>query len=249
MSSSAAYIETPAATMGSAFPKLPDPSLGTPNLFVLNDLLQYMCKCAQTHKSPISKKMNLLYVTIDDTLYAHYAGGEAYPNDNYPFPDKPADVPDYTGAINANARAAIKTTHDMAQTRRNDVINMNTALIDAFLDLIPWRLSNLTSRSAWKTPTWCSARCSLGSSPSMGARLLKIMPPIATQWPSISTPRKGLSSLLRAYFAAPPLRILLNIPSLMTTSLTSGSASSIAPASLPKNTRHGSRVAMTPQTR
>jgi hypothetical protein len=82
--------------MRSAFPKPPDPSLGTPNLFVLNDLLQYMCKCVQTHKSPISKKMNLLYVAIDDTLYAHYAGSEAYPDADYPFPDKPDDVPDYT---------------------------------------------------------------------------------------------------------------------------------------------------------
>ena len=46
-------------------------------------------------------------------------------------------MPNYTGAINANARAAIKTTHAMAQKRCNDVINMNTALSDAFLDLIP----------------------------------------------------------------------------------------------------------------
>jgi hypothetical protein len=137
MSSSATYIETPAATMCSAFPKLPDPSLGTPNLFVLNDLLQYMCKCAQTHKLPISKKMILLYVAIDDTLYAHYAGGEAYPDDNYPFPNEFADVPDYTGAVDANACAAIKTTHTMAQKRCKDVINMNTVLIVAFLDLIP----------------------------------------------------------------------------------------------------------------
>ncbi len=81
--------------------------------------------------------MNLLYVAIDDTLYAHYAGGEVHPDDDYPFPDEPADVPDYTGAINVNAHAAIKTTHAMAQKRHNDVINMNTALIDAFLDLIP----------------------------------------------------------------------------------------------------------------
>ena len=73
--------------------------------------------------------MNLLYVAINDTLYAHYAGGEAYPDTNYSFPDKPDNVPDHTGAIDANARAAIKTTHAMAQKRRNDVINMNTALI------------------------------------------------------------------------------------------------------------------------
>ena len=137
MSSSSAYLETPAATMRLAFPKPPDPSLGTPTLFVLNDLLQYMCKCAQTHKSPISKKMNLLYVAIDPTLYAHYAGGEAYPIADYPFPPEPTDVPDYTGATDANTRLNIKTTHAMAVKRRNDVINMNTALIDAFLDLIP----------------------------------------------------------------------------------------------------------------
>jgi hypothetical protein len=81
--------------------------------------------------------MNLLYVAIVDTLYAHYAGGEAYPDADYPFPNEPGDVPVYTGAIDANARAAIKTTHAMAEKRRNDLINMNTALIDAFLDLIP----------------------------------------------------------------------------------------------------------------
>ena len=45
-------------------------------------------------------------------------------------------MPDYSGAVDSNARAAIKTTHAMAQKRCNDVINMNTTLINAFLDLI-----------------------------------------------------------------------------------------------------------------
>jgi len=89
------------------------------------------------HKSPISKKTNLLYVAIDNTLYAHYAGVEAYPAGDNPFPPEPDDVPDYTGAVDANARAAIKTTHGLAQKRCNDVVNMNMVLIDAFLDLIP----------------------------------------------------------------------------------------------------------------
>ena len=123
--------------MRLAFPKPPDPSLGTPILFVLNDLLQYMCKCAQMHKSPFSKKMNFLYVAIHPTLYTHYAGGEAYPINDYPFPPEVNDVPDYTGAIDSNDRVAIKTTHTMALKKQNNVINMNTALIDAFLDLIP----------------------------------------------------------------------------------------------------------------
>ena len=83
------------------------------------------------------QKRNLLYVAIDPTLYAYYASGEAYPVNDYPFPPKVDDVPDYTGTVDSNERAAIKTTHAMAYKRQNDVINMNTALIDAFLDLIP----------------------------------------------------------------------------------------------------------------
>jgi hypothetical protein len=77
--SSTSYAETSAATMRAAFPAPPEATLGTPTLFVLNDLLQYMCKCTQTHKSTISKKMNLLYAVVNPDLYKHYAGNEAYP--------------------------------------------------------------------------------------------------------------------------------------------------------------------------
>jgi hypothetical protein len=122
--------------MRLAFPTPPKLSLGTPNLFVLNDLLQYLCKCAQTHKSPISKKMSLLYVAINPTLHGHYSGGEAYPNADYSFPLKAADVPNYSGYTSTNNCANIKVTYGMVLNQRNDVINMNSALIDAFLDLI-----------------------------------------------------------------------------------------------------------------
>ena len=43
----------------------PPQTLCTPNLFVLNDLLQYMRECAQTHTSTIFKKMNLFYIAIE----------------------------------------------------------------------------------------------------------------------------------------------------------------------------------------
>jgi hypothetical protein len=137
MASSSSYAEIPAATMRLAFPTPPKLSLGTPNLFVLNDLLQYLCKCAQTHKSPISKKMNLLYVAIDPTLYGHYSGGKAYPDADYPFPPKVTDVPNYSGCTNTNNRTNVKVTHGMALKRCKDIINMNSALIYAFLDLVP----------------------------------------------------------------------------------------------------------------
>jgi hypothetical protein len=66
--SSTSYTETPAATMQTAFPAPPEATLGTPTLCVLNNLLHYMCKCAQMHKSTISKKMNLLYVAVNPNL-------------------------------------------------------------------------------------------------------------------------------------------------------------------------------------
>jgi hypothetical protein len=123
--------------MHLAFPTPPKSSLGTPNLFVLNDLLQYLCKCAQTNKSPISKKMNLLYLAIDPTFYGHYSGGEAYPIADYPFPTQVADVPNYSGCTDTNNCTNVKVTHSMALKQRNDVINMNSTLIDAFLNLVP----------------------------------------------------------------------------------------------------------------
>jgi hypothetical protein len=137
MASSSSYADSPAATMRLAFPTPLKLSLGTPNLFVLNNLLQYFCKCAQTHKSPISKKMNLLYVAIDPTLYGHYSDGKAYPNADYPFPLEVADVPNYSGCTDANDCTNIKVTHGMALKQRNNIINMNSALNNAFLDLIP----------------------------------------------------------------------------------------------------------------
>jgi hypothetical protein len=95
-----AYTETSRATMHAGFPIPPEPTLGAPNLFILNNLLQYICKCAQMHKSTISKKMNLLYVAVDPSLYTHYSAGKAYPQDMYPFPDNVDEVPNFTARIN-----------------------------------------------------------------------------------------------------------------------------------------------------
>jgi hypothetical protein len=135
--SSTSYAETSAATMQAAFPAPPEATLGTPTHFVLNNLLQYMCKCNQTRKSTISKKMNLLYVAVNHDLYKHYAGNEAYPVDCYPFPADVPDVPNYAGSIDSNNCTARKYTHRMALKKHNEVVSMNAVLIDAFLDWIP----------------------------------------------------------------------------------------------------------------
>jgi hypothetical protein len=137
MASSLSYEETPAASMHLAFPTPPEPSLGTPNLFVLNNPLQYLCKCAQTGKSTISKKINLLYVAMDPPKNGHYFGSKAYPNVDYQFPPEVIDVPNYSGCTITNNCANVKVTHGVALKGRNNVINMTSALINAFLNLVP----------------------------------------------------------------------------------------------------------------
>ena len=88
--------------MRTGFPTPPEPTIGAPNLFILNDLLRYICKCAHTHKSTISKKMNLLYVAVDPGLYTFYSAGEVYPTNDYPFPAKVDEVPDFSVCNNDN---------------------------------------------------------------------------------------------------------------------------------------------------
>jgi hypothetical protein len=100
--SSHAYAEISSATMHAGFSTPPILTLGAPNLFILNNLLQYICKCAQTHKSSISKKMSLLYMAVDPSLYTHYSAGEAYLQDMYPFPDNVDEVPDFTSCTSNN---------------------------------------------------------------------------------------------------------------------------------------------------
>ncbi len=80
--------------------------------------------------------MNLLYIAIDPTRNGHYSGGKAYLNADYPFPLKVVDVPNYSGYTNTNDRVNVKVTHGMALKQRNSVININSALTNAFLDLI-----------------------------------------------------------------------------------------------------------------
>jgi hypothetical protein len=81
--------------------------------------------------------MNLLYFAIDPTLYGLYSGGKAYPDVDYPFPLKVAGVPNYSGCTNTTDCTNVKVTNGMALKQCNNVINMNTALINTFLDLIP----------------------------------------------------------------------------------------------------------------
>jgi hypothetical protein len=145
--------------MRAGFPTPPEPTLGAPNLFILNDLLQYICKCAQTHKSTISKKMNLLYVAVDPGLYTHYSAGEAYPVANYPFPVNVNEVPGFSACNNDNNRLTAKITHTILLKMHNDVVNMNAALIDTLLSLIPAAFKLLYEQERMMNPNAVFCQC------------------------------------------------------------------------------------------
>jgi len=55
----------------------------------------------------------------------------------YPYPPRPLDVPNFAGANGGTARENIKIQHALEVKRYTDVQNMNTALIDTFLELMP----------------------------------------------------------------------------------------------------------------
>lgn len=132
------YAPTTVTDMKAGFPTPPEhlTVIGTPTLHDLVQILIYLARCAQTHKSTISHNMNLLYVDVamPPQVYAHYTQ-EAYPHGMYPFPPRPTDTPNFVGAHGATACENIKIQHALEVKRY--IQNMNTALIDTFLDLMP----------------------------------------------------------------------------------------------------------------
>jgi hypothetical protein len=81
--------------------------------------------------------MNLLYVAVDPGLYTHYSAGEAYPVADYPFPVDINEVPNFSACNNDNDCMTAKITHAILLKTRNDTVNMNAALINTLLSLIP----------------------------------------------------------------------------------------------------------------
>ena len=128
---------TSLADMKGAFPDGPNPIEGIPNLESLITLIFHMCRCAQTHRSPASLTINLLFCACPRSIYPFFTA-EAYPDAAYaPIPLIVPDVPDYTACTNKNERATVKARHAINATTRADIITMNAALVDIFLTLLP----------------------------------------------------------------------------------------------------------------
>ncbi len=103
--------------------------------------------------------MNLLYVSVDPTLYTRYLAGEAYPANQYPFPNDVDEVPNFTTCNNDNNHAAAKITHAIALKMQNNIVNMNTALINTLLSLITMAFKILYKQEQMMDPNAVFCQC------------------------------------------------------------------------------------------
>jgi hypothetical protein len=127
-----ALMETSLTIMKIAFPTAPKPVQGILTFQSLIELMLHMCRCAQTHKIPASKDMNMLFCAAVPDLYAFFTK-EAYPKEFFPFLKEIEEVPDFKNCTDDNQRETLKLTHALARKTRADIITMNAALSVVFL--------------------------------------------------------------------------------------------------------------------
>jgi hypothetical protein len=125
--------ETTLSDMKGGFPPSPKPIQGIPMLQSLIKLLFHLCHCAQTQRLPASVMMNLLFYAAPRDVYA-FLTTEAYPDAFAPFPPKVPNVPDYTVCIDNKDHARVWATHAQNKKTQADIVMMNSALANAFLE-------------------------------------------------------------------------------------------------------------------
>jgi hypothetical protein len=122
--------------MKAAFSTTPELVQGIPMLQSLIELMLHMCQCAQTHKTPALKDMNMLFCAAAPDLYAFFMK-EAYPKTFFPFPKEVEEIPDFNNCTDDNQRETLKSMHALAKKTRADIVTMNAALLDVFLANLP----------------------------------------------------------------------------------------------------------------
>ena len=122
--------------MKAGFPDGPEPIQGIPTLDLLIHILFHMCRCAQTHRSPASDTMNLLFCACPRAIYGFFTS-DAYPDGRFaPLPPVVANVPDFMTCTNENEQASVKMLHAIATKTRADIITMYAVLTNISLGLL-----------------------------------------------------------------------------------------------------------------
>ncbi len=114
-------------------------------------------------RSPASATMNLLFCAAPPDLYA-FLTAEAYPAASAPFLPIVPDVPNYTECTNDNKCATVKATHAIDKKTRADIVTMNTALANIFLEACHRRYAPPSYSSAFANQTLFLLICLYGLS-------------------------------------------------------------------------------------
>ncbi len=133
--------------MKVGFPLALEPIQGIPTLQSLIELLSQPCCCTQMQRSPASATMNLLFCAAPPDVYA-FLTAEAYPAAFAHFLPIVPDVPNYTACTNENKRATVKAMHRIDKKTRVDILTMNTALANVFLEALSLQVR--TSFQQWQ---------------------------------------------------------------------------------------------------
>jgi hypothetical protein len=132
----ATLMETSLTSMKAAFLAAPEPIQGILTLASLINLMLHMCYCTQTHKTPASTRMNILFCAASPGLYSFFTT-ETYPAIFFPFPTEVDAVPNFSGCTTNNERETVKSTHALARKTHADIVTMNAALFYVFLTQLP----------------------------------------------------------------------------------------------------------------
>ena len=128
-------METSLADMKAGFPFAPKPIQGIPTLKSLIELLFHMCRCAQTHCSPASNTMNLLFCACPRPIYGFFTA-DAYPDTFAPILPIVDEEPDYASCTGKNDRTTTRARHAFDKKTRAEIITMNAALTHVFLNAV-----------------------------------------------------------------------------------------------------------------
>jgi hypothetical protein len=127
--------KTSLADMKMGFPQAPEAIQGIPTLQSLIKHLFHLCCCMHMQRSLASATMNLLFCAAPPDAYA-FLTAEAYPAAFAPFLPIMPDVPNYTECTNNNKRATVKATLPIDKKTRADIVTMNTALTNVYLEAL-----------------------------------------------------------------------------------------------------------------
>ncbi len=98
-------------------------------------------------------------MAVDPSLYTHYSTGKAFSHAIHPFPDNVDEVPNFTACINNNKCTAAKIMQVILLITQNDVVNMNAALINTLLSLIPMAFKLLYKQEWMMNPKAVFRQC------------------------------------------------------------------------------------------